>query len=110
SGSKAKLIGRISGAHWIDLALKDATREKNQVSNEIRQVEKQKASTLERLQPYEKVPQWEAAVKQATDRYRAIQRMKEKEERLRDLSERLQRIRHEPKKQMLWLVRFEDLP
>lgn len=110
SGSKAKLIGRISGAHWIDLALKDATREKNQVSNEIRQVEKQKASTLERLQPYEKVPQWEAAVKQATDRYRAIQRMKEKEERLRDLSERLQRIRHEQKKQKDWLVRFEDLP
>ncbi len=58
-GSKAKLIGRISGAHWMDLALKEATRERNQLLSEMRQVEQQKESIEERLQPYQDVPQLE---------------------------------------------------
>lgn len=110
SGSKAKLIGRISGAHWIDLALKEATREKNQILSEIRQVERQKEAIEKKLQPYDDVPEWEKAVKKATNVYQHVQQMKQKGERLTWLAEQLQANRREQKKQKDWLAQFQHLP
>lgn len=108
-GSKAKLIGRISGAHWIDLALKEATRERNQVLSEMRQVEKQKESIVERLESYHDVPQLEEAVKRAFEIYQHIQAIKQKLERLAILSKQLQTIRSEQEKQKELLSIFRNL-
>lgn len=108
-GTKAKLIGRISGAHWIDLALKETTRERSQVLSEMRQIEKQKESIEERLKPFHDVPQLEEAVKKATKAYQWTQVMKQKLERLTRLLEQLQTIRREQEKQRALLQSFQNL-
>lgn len=109
-GSKAKLIGRISGAHWIDLALKEATRERNQILSEMRHVEKQKDAIDQKLQPYAEVPKWDEAVTKATKRYQAVQQLKQKREQFIRLAEQLLAIRQEQAKQKRWLTRFRNLP
>lgn len=108
-GSKAKLIGRISGAHWIDLALKETTRERNQLSGEMRQIEKQKEALKEKLAPYENVPQLEESMKLAEQLYQQARQTKQKLEQLMHLSEKLQTIQAEKQKQQELLAQFNIL-
>lgn len=109
-GSKAKLIGRISGAHWIDLALKDTTRERNQLLGEMKRVEKQQTTVDEKLAPYESVPQLEQDLAIAKQAYAQAQQHQKRLDSLRSLAEQLQSVQTERQAQAAIVAQFDHLP
>ncbi|MFC7441527.1 AAA family ATPase [Laceyella putida] len=73
--NKAKTIGRISGAHLIDNALKKASSDRQQMNAEIKRLEQTRDEINEKLQPYENIAELEEQVARAEEAYlKAIQK------------------------------------
>ena len=68
-GTKAKMIGYISGAHLIDRALKEASGDRHNLLSELKHLEKQHAEVLEQLTQYDDLPFLEDKVRQADQLY-----------------------------------------
>lgn len=106
-GAKAKLIGRLSGAHWMDQAMKETTRERNQIIGEMKQIEKHQEVLAEKLAPYDHVPELEKALKKAESAYQQAKRKKKKLERLQELANRLYLVQKERKKEEAFLEKLQ---
>lgn len=109
-GNKAKLIGRISGAHWIDLALKEATKDRNKLQSQMRHLEQQEVNLTEKLQPYENVPQMEKQLLVAEQQYTESMEKKQFVQRLKQYQEQWQRINAEKQGQQIVLDSLSTLP
>ncbi|SDY49307.1 AAA family ATPase [Thermoactinomyces sp. DSM 45892] len=82
-GTKAKMLGFISGAQIIDVALKQANSDRKAILEEGRRTEKNKQSLLEQLKPYENL----------IDLRRQLDESKKKIARIKELQNRLQQLR-----------------
>ncbi|SFX34150.1 AAA domain-containing protein [Thermoactinomyces sp. DSM 45891] len=82
-GTKAKMLGFISGAQIIDVALKQANSDRKAILEEGRRTEKNKQSLLEQLKPYENL----------IDLRRQLDESKKKIARIKELQHRLQQLR-----------------
>jgi DNA repair protein SbcC/Rad50 len=74
--NKAKTIGRISGAHLIDKALKKTSTDRLALSGTIRQLEQEKERLDEKLKPYENLQQLEADFQVAERAFLDVQEKK----------------------------------
>lgn len=83
AGTKAKTLGLISGAHIMDLALKQANSDRSLLSTDIRYAEQTQTSLKEKLTPYQDLSQLREQLEQTKNRY----------QQLKDLQNRLERLR-----------------
>lgn len=108
--NKAKTIGRISGAHLIDNALKKASSDRQQLNAEIKRLEGDKAEINEKLQPYENVGELERQVELAEAAYQMATKKKEVYERLLKAQEELAHLRQERAEIERWIADLCQLP
>lgn len=108
-GSKAKLIGRMSGAHWMDQAMKETTRERNQIIGEMKQIEKHQEVLAEKLAPYDHVPELEKAFIKAESAFQRARKKKERLERLKKLANQLSQVQKERKKEEALVEKLQIL-
>ncbi|AUS09068.1 hypothetical protein C1X05_09555 [Laceyella sacchari] len=87
--NKAKTIGRISGAHLIDYALKKASADRQQINAQIKQLEQSRDEIKEKLQPYENIAELEEQVSLAEEAFSKATELKALCERLRKAQEQL---------------------
>ncbi|MCS1351228.1 AAA family ATPase [Mechercharimyces sp. CAU 1602] len=93
SGSvKAKSISRISGAHVLDMALRDAVRDRQALFAEKRQQEKQVEELRQELVPYENLPELKANLERVEHLQSDIDRKKQQVDSYRKLAERRREI------------------
>ena len=64
-GTRARSIGRISGAHLLDLAQNETARDQRAVSSRIRFVEEEMKRREEELKPYEVLPRFREQLNRA---------------------------------------------
>jgi DNA repair protein SbcC/Rad50 len=80
--TKAKMIGRISGAQLIDQALKKANHDRQSANHEVKQLEQQQLRSQEKLQQYENLSLLEERLTQAEKMYEEISLKKKRVEAL----------------------------
>ncbi|SEN43685.1 AAA family ATPase [Lihuaxuella thermophila] len=108
--NKAKIIGRISGAHLIDNALKKTGSDRQTVNNEIKYLERQAEQLKEKLKPYENLSILEQALQQAEACYRESRAKKEKVERLKQLFDKLEAVRREQEVCLRVVQELQNIP
>ncbi len=108
--NKAKTIGRISGAHIIDNALKKTSSDRQAVNNEIKYLEQQADQLKEKLKPYENLSQLEEAYHQAEAHYKEAGNKREKAGQLKQLSDKLASVRADQQAYLRLLKELENVP
>lgn len=108
--SKAKWIGRISGAHWIDQALKGVSKDRHQLQSELRHLQQQEDTLAEKLKPYENVPVLEEQMARLEQTYAEMRQKKAYVQVLRHLHERWQKVQEEKQEQTERLIVLQNLP
>lgn len=98
--NKAKTIGRISGAHYIDQALKQTSSDQKQVQIEIKRLEQEREKIEQQLKPYENLSELEQRVALAEQAYLRAEANQKRKEQLERLWSRWQEI-HEHKRHTL---------
>lgn len=108
--NKAKTIGRISGAQLIDHALKKASSDRQSISTQMRQLEEQREQIMEKLKPYENLPQLEETYLQAQAAFQQARLKQTKKERLQKLLSDLQAVRTEKGTAEQTIQQLQHLP
>ena len=108
--NKAKTIGRISGAHLIDKALKKTGTDRLALSGQIKQLEQEKEKLEEKLKPYENLQQLEADFQVAEQAFHNVQKKKHLEKRLEKNLESLNEIRRGKELWQEKVAALEHLP
>ncbi|MEW9031977.1 MAG: AAA family ATPase [Planifilum fimeticola] len=109
-GTRAKSIGRISGAHLLDLAQNQTAKDQRAVSSRIRFVEEEMERREEELKPYEVLPRLRKQLDRAAALREEAERKKEFLERLRGLKERWEGCRSEMLRERKRLSSLEKVP
>lgn len=84
-GVKAKSIGRISGAHIIDLALQSTVKDQKHLATEIRYLNQETGRLTEALQPYTDLPRLVKGLERSEAIYAEVREKEKKLERLQQL-------------------------
>ncbi|MBA4494417.1 AAA family ATPase [Paenactinomyces guangxiensis] len=108
--NKAKTIGRISGAHIIDNALKKTSSDRQATNTQIRQLEQQAEQMKEKLKPYENLPLLEQALEQTEAVYIRAKEKKHRFEQLQKQLHKLQAVRTEKQICQQVVQQLENLP
>lgn len=108
--NKAKIIGRISGSHLIDNALKKTSADRQHLSLEMKQVEQQVTDLKGKLEPYTDLPKIEEAYLQSEALFAKAKRKQEKVDQLKKWLLQLQTIRKEVKQMRQVIERLQHLP
>jgi len=109
-GTRARSIGRISGAHLLDLAQNETARDQRSVSSRIRFVEEEMKRREEELKPYEVLPRFREQLNRAAALREEAGRKMELLERLRGLKERWEDCRSEMTRERRRLVSLSKVP
>lgn len=92
---RAKALGRISGAHFLDMAIRDTSKDLSQLRQQLKQ-EEQLIEKLEgELQPYQSLPAKKEQLDQTEQRMQAIKAKLQKKEQLERLRQQQQRLQLE---------------
>jgi exonuclease SbcC len=108
--NKAKTIGRISGAHLIDNALKKTSGDRHALSGEIKQLEQEQQRIKEKLKPYENLEELEQAYNMAEAAFRSAKEKKDLADRLSKHLEALSMIRVTKRKTEEMIAALSQLP
>ncbi|SHE41397.1 AAA domain-containing protein [Seinonella peptonophila] len=109
-GKKANLIGRISGAHWIDLALKKMKQKQNSLRTTLRQLEQQEAEIQDKLLPYENLTKLEDQLTSASERFLTLGNKRKRLHKLQELNKKYKQMKKEKQQILQLLDRFHQLP
>ncbi|TCS92592.1 AAA family ATPase [Hazenella coriacea] len=108
--NKAKIIGRISGAHLIDNALKKTSADRQQMGMETKQLEQQIANLKEKLEPYAELPKMEEAYLQTEALFAQATHKKEKVNQLKKILIELRVVREEMNHLEQVIQRLQHIP
>ncbi|MGA8942940.1 MAG: AAA family ATPase, partial [Thermoactinomyces sp.] len=108
--NKAKTIGRISGAHLIDNALKKTSSDRLALAGEIRRLELEKARLEEKLKPYDNLAELETNYLIAEQTFHEVQQKQKLKKHLEEILKNLAKIRREKEFLSEKLVTFKNLP
>ncbi len=111
SSIRAKTLGRISGAHFLDMAIRDTTKDLSQLNQRLKHEQQAIDKLREELVPYEPLNVMRGQLNEVE---KQIQRVKQLEERMSKLEylkqqkERLQTEKNETKKRMELVRNVDD--
>ncbi|MBA4603727.1 AAA family ATPase [Thermoactinomyces mirandus] len=108
--NKAKTIGRISGAHLIDNALKKTSSDRLALGGEIKQLEKERAKLEGKLKPYDNLEELETSYLIAEQAFHEVQQKEQLKEHLKKVLKYLEKICREKKLLLEKIASFEHLP
>jgi DNA repair protein SbcC/Rad50 len=109
SQTKAKTIGRISGAHLIDNALKKTNGDRLALNSEIRRLEEEREKLEEKLKPYGNLDQLESDLETAEEAFYQARRKQELLETLRKHVHALQTIESSKQKEKETIAKLKNL-
>ncbi|GGA34678.1 hypothetical protein GCM10007416_04460 [Kroppenstedtia guangzhouensis] len=94
---KAKSIGRVSGAHIIDIALQGTAKDLTAVNSRLKHVVEQSDELKKRLEPYEDLPRLQERLEEAEAQYEEATAMHARLEAICQLKGRLDLMSREKK-------------
>lgn len=109
-GTRAKSIGRISGAYYLDLAQNQTAKDRRAVSTRLKYVDEEMKRREEELKPYEVLPQLRKQLDRAAALREEAVRKKELLERLNGLKERLDDCRTGMTRERRRLASLDSIP
>ncbi|MGI6126413.1 MAG: AAA family ATPase [Planifilum sp.] len=109
-GMRAKSIGRISGAHLLDLAQNQTARDQRAVSSRIKFLEEEMEKRKEALKPFDVLPRYREQLDRAGAMYEEAVREQELLRRLRQLAADLADCREAMDRVRRRLADLEKLP
>ncbi|MDR6224259.1 AAA family ATPase [Desmospora profundinema] len=109
-GVKAKSIGRVSGAHLIDLALQSTAKDQKNLAVEMRHLSREVERLDEALKPYAPLPEQVRVLAQSESRYAEAKKKEEVLNRLLHLRESWALCKEKKKKTRRQLDSLESLP
>jgi DNA repair exonuclease SbcCD ATPase subunit len=107
---RAKSIGRISGAHIMDIALRDTMRDRQSLASEIKHVEQEATRLTEALKPYEDLPRLGRELEESEALYQTAVQKEERLSHLKALLQKWQNCREQIAAQRSILQRLRQLP
>lgn len=108
--NKAKTIGRISGAHYIDQALKQTNIDQKMVQSEIKRLEQEREKLEQQLQPYENLPELERLVMLAEQAYERAEAKRQLITRLQSMLSQWQEIQMQKQYTLAKIEALKDVP
>lgn len=108
-GVRAKSIGRVSGAHMIDIALRDTMRDRHSLSAEVRHLEEEKKRLEEALKPFENLESLLHQVQRAEGLYQEAEEKRQQLMRLKELKEQWNLVQGEANRERSVLDRLTEL-
>lgn len=108
--NKAKTIGRISGAHLIDNALKKTSSDRLALGGETRRLEMEKERLEEKLKPYDNLAELETNYLIAEQTFHEVQQKQKLKKHLKEKLKNLERIFQEKNLLLEKLTAFKNLP
>lgn len=109
-GTRAKSIGRISGAHLLDLAQNQTARDQRAVSSRIKFLEEEMKKREEELKPFDVLPRFREQLDRAGAMYEEAVQEQALLRRLRQLSSDWEDCRKEMERVRQRLAVLEKLP
>lgn len=109
-GTKAKMLGFISGAQIIDVALKQANSDRKTILDEVKVTERNQQSLREQLQPYENLIDLRTQLDEAKHKIARIKDMQKKLQHLRKVAHFYTEIKQEKEYWAEWVQRLSNLP
>lgn len=79
---RAKTIGRISGAHYLDMAIRDTTKDLQKLKQQISYTESEKERLLEQLKPFAFLDEAKRQLSEATNCFQLLQQQMERKKKL----------------------------
>ncbi len=86
--ARAKTLGRISGAHYLDMAIRDTTKDLSQLNQRVRQEEVEIERLQEKLERYEQLDQMKKQLDLSEQKLTVLKANDEKLERLKQIKEK----------------------
>ncbi|MFV8827223.1 AAA family ATPase [Alkalihalobacterium sp. APHAB7] len=86
---RAKTIGRISGAHYIDMAVRDTTKDVAKLHQQTKHVETEVDILKEKIEPYHFLDHARTVLDQSEQKYRELKQKNEKLTKLENLQRSL---------------------
>ncbi|WP_017727392.1 AAA family ATPase [Halalkalibacterium ligniniphilum] len=86
---RAKAIGRISGAHFLDMAIRDTTKDVAKLNQQARYEEEEIERLTEALVPYESLDEQKRQLQEIEKKLEIFKQMKKRQERLSMLADSL---------------------
>lgn len=116
---RAKTLGRISGAHFLDMAIRDVTKDVSQLNQRLKQEQLAIEKLQEELIPYSSLNEMQQQLDQTDNQIQQIKQLEERKNRLQLLKlqkERLDAEEEETKKRKrlvsdvdVWSTKVEHL-
>lgn len=107
---RAKSIGRISGAHIMDIALRDTMRDRQSLTAEIKHVEQEATRLAEAMKLYEDLPRLAQALEMAEAHHQAAMQKEELLSRLKALRQKWRDCQEQIAVQRNILQQMEQVP
>ncbi|SMO55836.1 AAA family ATPase [Melghirimyces algeriensis] len=106
---KAKSIGRVSGAHFIDMSLQGTLKDLRSLSSDLKYQKDEAAKLREKLKPYTNLPDLLDRLEKAETFYRKAEEKNRDLEKLQQLIERWKNIQYEEDVVKKYLMKLSEL-
>lgn len=95
---RAKTIGRISGAHFLDMAIRDTAKDVQKLKQQINYTEEEKEKIIEKLAPFEFLDEAKRKLEKAKNDYERLKQAVEKRKKLLEMKAQYEQIKLEQKR------------
>ncbi len=85
---RAKAIGRISGAHFLDMAIRETSRDVSQIRQRLKHEEEEIESVKQQLVPFAPLDRYKQELNRATEKLQSLKASKVRLEQLKDKKQR----------------------
>ncbi|KYG34987.1 AAA family ATPase [Alkalihalobacillus trypoxylicola] len=92
---RAKTIGRISGAHYLDMAIRDTSKDLSQLNQRLKHGEEEVEKLKEKLLPYEKLDEAKAKIDQTESNITSIKKNQQLLKSLKQIKRHKEQITYE---------------
>ncbi|MBM7837718.1 exonuclease SbcC [Alkalihalobacillus xiaoxiensis] len=92
---RAKTIGRMSGAHYLDMAIRDTSKDVGQLSQRTKQIESEVSQLQQELLPFETLEKSKEQLDQTEQHLQAIKAKRERLKRVLTVKAEFDRLRNE---------------
>lgn len=89
---RAKTIGRISGAHFLDMAIRDTAKDVQKLKQQISYTEQEKEKLVEQIGSFSFLDRAKNELDRANERFLKLHKLVKKKEKLEEIKERYEQL------------------
>lgn len=95
SSVRAKTLGRISGAHFLDMAIRETTKDVSQLNQRMKREQEAVDSLKEELEPYASVPEMKEQLNLTEENIKTITQLVERKKTLEQIRDKKLELKNE---------------